>query len=513
MYQGIKRLGGVVALGTALLTIGCTEMYLAFGPGGIWGPQQGGVGGTTTTQPTVIAAPRYIASQIDPVLEMTAGAKVAVVAQLNDDNGDGVIDNNDLPDLVSGSEESQPIQIHLNNGNGTFSTYTIAGGGPIARMVDIQIADFDSDGRNDIAVLVNDTGFTPVQGAQLRGAVVLLFCPPDPTDTLAWQEVNLTQPFNLPGDGTGMTSFAVGDINGDGSPDIVLASNEIHPNLNGVDHFIRLFINPGPAFARVANDRAVGLCPTPCGWHEAYNPNPLVAPKTIGPPLEADAVVVKSLALTDIDGDGDLDIVASFPSARTFNIRWLQNPLIDPPPGLSFGENAWKRSIVGQQGEVDPSNPGGDFIAVGDIDGDGAPDVASAHAALGLVQWFRNPARPAEAGGNQIVRQTTYPWPVFNLLTLRSGNTINQLQLTHIDAGGPLQGFLTASGTMIGFTRGANVDSMWQAFVITTTNPVATIGRCAIADVTNDGLIDIVAPLDRDGLINDQIILLRRVSP
>jgi hypothetical protein len=54
---------------------------------------------------------------------------------------------------------------------------------------------------------------------------------------------------------------------------------------------------------------------------------------------------------------------------------------------------------------------------------------------------------------------------------------------------------------------------MWQAFVITTTNPVATIGRCAIADVTNDGLIDIVAPLDRDGLINDQIILLRRVSP
>jgi hypothetical protein len=66
---------------------------------------------------------------------------------------------------------------------------------------------------------------------------------------------------------------------------------------------------------------------------------------------------------------------------------------------------------------------------------------------------------------------------------------------------------------MVGTKRGAIVESMWSAFVITTTNPVATIGKCAFADVNGDGLIDIAAPLDRPGLINDQIVLLRRVTP
>ncbi|HVP12183.1 MAG TPA: VCBS repeat-containing protein, partial [Phycisphaerae bacterium] len=387
----------VVLLGMAFLTVGCTELYLAFGPGGLWGPEQGGVGASTTTQPVVISAPLYVASQVDPALEMTAGAKVVVAAQLNDDNGDGVIDDNDLIDLVSGSAESQPIQIHLNNGDGTFTTFTIAGGGPIAVMTDIKIADFDGDGRNDIAVLVTDTGFTPVQGASLRGAVVLLFNPPDPTDTLAWQEVTLSGTFVLPSDDIGMTDFAVGDMNGDGLPDIVLGSNETRTDAQGVDKFIRLYPNPGPALVRSGNN-----------WIEATNP------------ITVDAVPFQAMALADIDGDGDLDVVASFPIAKSFNIRWLVNPLAEAGAAAVLA-GSWTRRIVGQQGEVDPSNPGADFIAVGDIDGDGDPDVAAAHAGLGLVQWFRNPARPADPGGYQIVRQQTYPWEVFNLVTLRSG--------------------------------------------------------------------------------------------
>jgi hypothetical protein len=489
MYVRIKQLTGVALSALAFLTTGCTGLYVLFGPGGIWGPDQAGVGGSTTTQPDVVAAPLYVASQIDPAFEMTAGAKVVVAAQLNDDNGDGVIDDNDLIDLASGSAESQPIQIHLNNGNGAFSTYTIAGGGPIALMTDIKIADLDNDGRNDIVVLVNDTGFTPVQNASLRGAVVFLFNPPDPTNTLAWQEVTLSATFVLPGDDVGMTDFAVGDMNGDGRPDVTLGSNESRPELQGVDKFIRLYLNPGPAQARTGN-----------AWTETTNP------------ITVDAVEFKSMALADIDGDGDLDIVASFPTARTFNIRWLINPLVEAGPAI-FLNGSWDRHIVGQQGEAEPSNPGGDFIAVGDIDGDGAQDVAAAHSGLGLVQWFRNPARPAEPGGFQIVAQQTYPWEVFNLLTVQSGNTINQLQLTHLDSDGQLEGFLTANGSMVGFKRGLVVENMWTAFVITTTDPIATIGRCAITDVTRDGLIDIVAPLDRAGLINDQFVLLRRITP
>lgn len=494
MRLHFKVLCGVGLLGMAFLTTGCTELYLVFGPGGIWGPDQGGVGGVTT-QPTVIPSPVYVTGQIDPLLEATAGAVIVVAAQLNDDNGDGVIDDNDLIDLVSGSRESQPIQIHINNGNGsTFTTYTIAGGVPIAVMSDIKIADFDADGRNDIAVLVTDTGYVPEQGADLRGAVVLLFAPADPTDTLAWQEVPLTSTLLRPGDEMGMTSLGIGDMNGDGRPDIVLASNEIIAGANA-QKFIRLYLNPGPD--------PLG------GQHLARGPNQWIQSTF---PIEGDAVQVKSLALADVDGDGDLDVVASFPRAHTLNIRWLVNPLI--PAGVAAAEaGAWTRRIVGQQGQVEPDNPGADFIAVGDIDGDGDVDVAAAHAALGLVQWFRNPARPAEPGGWQIVAQQTYPWEVFNLVTVHSGYTINQLQLVNMNNDGRLDGFLTASGSMVGLQQGTNVENMWSAYVIASTDPVANIGRCAIVDVNRDGLIDIVAPLDRDGLTQDQILLFRRLTP
>ncbi len=481
---------GITLLGMALVTPGCTELYFVFGPGGLWGPQQGGVGASTTTQPTVIASPLYVASQIDPRLEATAGARVVVAAQLNDDNGDGVINDNDFLDLVSGHVESQPIQVHLNDGTGlTYTTYTIAGGGPIFLIVDIQAVDLDMDGRNDVAVLVKDTGFVPVQNASLRGAVVFLFAPADPADALAWQQVVLAETFVLPSDDEGMTDFAVADMNGDGYPDVVLASNERLGGVNQPDKFIRLYRNPGPALARNGN-----------AWTTTTNP------------LLTDVVRCKSLELADIDGDGDLDIVASFPDAKTLNIRWLVNPLV--PAGVgAVNTGVWGRRILAQQAQVEEANPGGDLIAVGDIDGDGDIDVAAAHVELGIVQWFRNPARPADPGGWQIVAQQTFPWEVYNLVAVNAGFVINQLQLVDMNRNGELDAFLTASGSMVGLQRRTPVEDMWAAYVITATNPVAKIGRCAIRDMDRDGLIDIVAPLDRDGLMQDQIIMLRRLTP
>ncbi len=485
MYSRIRRTCGVCALFALFISTGCTELYFTFGPGGLFGPSSSSVGGSTTTQPTVIDSPVYVTDRADPLLESTAGAKVVVAAQLNDDNGDGVIDANDEQDFVSGSNESQPIQIHLNNGNGTsFTTITVAGGGPIARMVDLEIADLDADGRDDIAVLVNDTGFVPVTGANLRGAVVLLFNPPDASDALAWEESTISATFILPCDEIGMTDFAVGDLNGDNLPDIALGSNEV----GDVEKHIRLYLNPGAASARNGNL-----------WAQQNS-------------ITVDAVPFKKMQLADVDGDGDLDLFASFPIAKTFNIRWLVNPLV-PAGAAAVAAGNWQSRIVGQQGEVDPENVGGDFMAAEDIDGDGDFDVAVAHAQLGLVQWFRNPARPAEPGGFAIVTQQTFPWEVYNLGRLNEGFTLNQMQLVNLDSNGTLDCFVTANGNMVGFTRGPVLEDFWLAFSIVSTNPVADIGTCAITDINEDGLVDIIAPLDREGLVQDQIIVLRRVSP
>ncbi len=489
MRLHVKSVCGGIVLGVSVLVLGCTELFFAFGPGGLWGPEQSDLAATNDDAPTVIAAPVYVSDQVDPLLEATAGAKVIIQAQLNDDNGDGVINSADDMDLVSGHDENQPIQIHIKQADGKFSTLTIAGGGPIARMRDLAIADFDSDGRNDIAVLVNDTGFVPQPGADLRGAVVLLFNPTNPTNALAWVEVNLAQPFILPSDSTGMTCFAVADFNGDGRPDIVLGTNEIDNGLGETQKNVRLYLNPGGANARGA-----------ASWTETTDP------------LEEEAVPIEAMGAADIDGDGDMDVVTSFPVAKTFSIAWLVNPRV--PTGVAACEaGVWQSKMIGQQGEVDPDNQGGDFVALGDIDGDGDLDAAAAHAGLRLVQWFRNPAQPAAAGGWNIVKQQTFPWEVFNLTRLQEGFTITQLQLVRLNGDAQLDAFLTASGSMVGMEVGDDIENFWNAFTITTTDPVAEFGRCQIMDVNDDGLFDIVAPVNRSGLTQDQILVYLRLTP
>jgi hypothetical protein len=447
---------------------GCAETFLIFGPGGLWGP--GGAIGSATTQPAAIPGPAFTARQIDPLLESTAGARVAVVADMN---ADGV------NDVVSGSAENQPVQLHFHvPGTLDYNTVSIAGGAPISTMIDLAVADFDTDGRLDVAVLVNDTGFVPVANASLRGAVVLLFAPPNPADALSWQQVTLTDTFLLPNDATGLTAFGVGDIDGQAGPDIVVGSNET--NL----HNIYLYPNPGGAIARNGN-----------AWARTT--------------VESDAPPFKDLKLADIDLDGDLDVVASYPIAKSFNLRWLVNPLREAGVGAVLAGN-WALRPVGEQRVLtqpaDQQTPGAEFIAVGDIDGDGDIDVASVFAAFSLIQWFENP-------GPGVVAQQRFPWNVYNLGQMNTSVTINQLQLIDLNRDGRLDAFATASGNMVGFQPGLDVHNFFIPFSIVGTNPVAVIGRCAFDDVNGDGLLDIIAPMDRDGVTRDQLLLLLRLTP
>ena len=129
----------------------------------------------------------------------------------------------------------------------------------------------------------------------------------------------------------------------------------------------------------------------------------------------------------------------------------------------------------------------------------------------GLVQWFENPDNPTQ--GLSIVSQQSFPWRVFNLGRVQSGYVINQMQLEDMNADGQVDCFVTANGNMAGFTRGLELYDFWLAFSIVSTNPTATIGRCAFVDVNENGLVDIIAPLDREGLTQDQILIFNRLTP
>ena len=422
------------------------------------------IGGTGVDEPE---HPTYASDEVDPLFESTAGAKAAAIGDID---GDGVFD------VASISDENQDVQIHLRNATTEkFDTVSIAGGGPLALMVDIELADLDGDGDLDMAVLANDAGFVAPGDAVKPGALVLLIQSGDPRSPASWTQVDpdggcYADPIPAVGcdmifesSETGATDLAVGDFTGDGLPDIAVASNEVQVDENDPFTFVHLFTNPG---ASQIDDDA--------NWVRQSWSN---------------MVEYSRLAMVDIDGDGDLDVIASTPESKTWNLHWLRN---------NGNGTSWSFGGIGHQ------DGGAEFIGLGDIDGDGYLDVAASSVGHGLTQWFRNPAPPASGTQSQV------PWDVFNIGEL--DGDINQMQLVDLDGDNLLDCFVTTGDKAFGFLRQSDVEHVWDSFSITETDPPAEIGRVAFADFDGDGQPDFLAPLDRDGLTEDRIVIYYSVA-
>jgi hypothetical protein len=140
---------------------------------------------------------------------------------------------------------------------------------------------------------------------------------------------------------------AVGDINGDGRPDVVIVDN-----LRGD---VWWFENPGKA-----------LIHQPWPRHRITTKGALPG--------------AYDVALADLDGDGDLDIVAS--SWRLGNrFVWFEN--------VAGDGTKWATHVI----EADV--PETRTVRIADFNGDGKPDILGSARVANLVVWYENPGKPA----------------------------------------------------------------------------------------------------------------------
>lgn len=332
----------------------------------------------------------FTAFQVDPVEEDSAGPKFVVA---------GDVDQDGFMDIVSAWNQSQPVQLHLQrrdaDENISFRTVTLAGTSPTAVMAGIELGQIDDDGWLDVVVLVKATGgggwcpgSPPTQVSRLEGEIVVLFSPGNAAeipDGDAWELIQLVNPFvqdrwihnHFPGneidefevlknnpENGGFTSLAVGDIDGVPGDEIVVGLNPAICETLGQDpptNTVDLWINPSGVAAR-----------DPLAWGV---PSELGLSSGVPISIMSDAPQVTDVAISDIDGDGDNDILACWDEAITRNVRWVRNPLVPHTAGgpsgfaavVDGGSTGGADTCVG--GVADGNVCGSDADCVGTADG------------------------------------------------------------------------------------------------------------------------------------------------
>ncbi len=271
----------------------------------------------------------------------------------------------------------------------------------------ITTADFDGDGRQDVAVTGNSG----------EDNLIKIF-----------QNANTAGNINLTDGGTFSVGYenypngiAAGDLDGDGKPDVAVISGSfitiiqntginghisfgdgIHLGsfVNGNKVFINDFDGDGKAdVAAVDNEGNLSL-------YRNIGGNGVIS---FAPVLQFNAGdIANAVKAGDFDGDGKPDIVVA---DRDFNISVFRN--ISVPGTISF--DAQKTYSLADNDSLVSGHPIAD-ISVADLDGDGKPEIAAVYDSPEIISVLKNDCKPGNISFKHHVEYQAH-YSLFNLAT------------------------------------------------------------------------------------------------
>jgi hypothetical protein len=163
---------------------------------------------------------------------------IAYVAALGDVNGDG------FPDMAVANSNHAPSRLYLTNGapltSGNYSTIQI--GTDLGYGQDVQIADVNGDGKPDLILTYIVAGTSAT----------------DPSGIAIYLNNGTSNPFNNVTPlrllvGQSVEAIAVADLNGDGKPDLVAVVSDSSLTQNDLD----VYLNTGSASAPFSNPQTL----------------------------------------------------------------------------------------------------------------------------------------------------------------------------------------------------------------------------------------------------------------
>jgi Big-like domain-containing protein/VCBS repeat protein len=265
---------------------------------------------------------------VQPAASYASGGETPVSVAVADANGDGkpdIIVANKCASGTNCNSGNGSVGILLGNGDGTFQAAIIYNSGGFM-AVSLAVADFNGDGRLDLAV------------AHSYGADAIC-CSSPALGVLLGNGDGTFQPAVMYVWG-GQTSIAVGDVNGDHRPDLVVTT----PPSNLADSGVEIFLGNGDGSFQ------------PPVVYDTGSPFP------------------QSVAIADLNKDGRMDLVVDY---------GVNNAGMDSLVGilLGNGDGTFQGAVTYDSGVKAAIS-----VTVSDVDGDVRPDLLLAgYSGLGVL--------------------------------------------------------------------------------------------------------------------------------